>query len=115
MKHSRRIVTLVSVLGVALAAAFLARTRGNGPDAASSAPDTPPMTSTGAKPEFRQPEQATQYREAMSEGNQRALAVLNAALEQARAQPSTNPEQITHLEQEIRRREAILKEVAAVR
>jgi ABC-type sugar transport system substrate-binding protein len=117
MKQVSLIAKLVALVGVAAACVLFAARHLDAPPAESSSQTAARTHAASAPsvPEFRQPQQAAAYREAMTEGNQRALQVLNQALTQARAQPNADAKQIAALEQEIDRRRKLLEEVAAVR
>jgi hypothetical protein len=66
-------------------------------------------TEAAALPEFARPEEAKRYRDAVVEGNQRAIGVLDEALAAAREQPDADPEQIAALAEQRAARAARLR------
>jgi hypothetical protein len=94
--RSRALMRRVTFGSAALAAVigFVLALRGR-PEFAS-----PPEASRAASPmsSFRQPEQAERYREAIIQGNTRALAVLDEAIATARKRPGTDRAYLLSLE-----------------
>jgi hypothetical protein len=66
-------------------------------------------------PKFGRPEEAKRYFDAMTDGDQRSLQLIEHALTAARSDPNADPKYIAELERERSAREARLKAYQAAR
>ena len=85
-----------ALLAVAVAALHFMPMPSGAPGGASA---TAPARRIGAPtPSFARPEEADRYREAVIEGNRRALGIIDEALQEARRKPNVDAEYVRKLE-----------------